>query len=684
MMEPRWSHNITLIAQAGRFERMGYLEQLDYVVIAGYFVVMLAMGIVLQRMASRNMQSYFLADKRLPWWMLGVSGMGYSLDVAGTMLIVSLLYILGPRGLYIEFRGGVSLALVCQMIWTGKWHRRSGCMTLAEWMTFRFGHTRSADFARLSTAISFVVFTASMITFLAVGTGLFFSQFIPLSPWQCSAIIFGITTIYTAAAGLYGVVIGDLLQCGLIIASIVVLTALAIAKIDDGAAFAELANTTTRMQNWTLSFPNLYEPNMPEGYGQYEYMLTYTMFFLLLNKLVINGFGTGHEPQFFAARDERDCGKLACLWAVLMTLRWPMMMACAVLGIFLVSQEFPDQEVLPRAAELIHEHVTTTPSDWREIISRLQHNPGSFSPELTSGLQELLGAGWADKLSLLTFHGTLDAERILPSVLLAAVPGGFRGLILVALMAALMSTFDMTMNKSAAMFTNDIYRRFLRPTATTRELLVATYTFCLLLVVASFALAFNVPNINRIWGWIAMGLWSGIGMPILLRLYWWRFNATGFVFSMVGGLLAALAVLLLDTTWHVSLTEVQQFLVLTPISLAFAVLGTYSAPPTDAAVLENFYLRTRPFGLWRPLQHLLNSESRNRMNEEHRCDLLALPFGVAWMVSMYLLPMQLLIHQWRSAAVTAVVFALSVLGLYRYWYKNLSPPSAVAGLPADI
>lgn len=655
---------------------MGYLDKLDYTVVGFYFAAMLVLGIVLQRMASRNLQSYFLADRRLPWWMLGVSGMGYSFDVTGTMLIVSLLYIFGPRGLYMEFRGGVSLALICQMIWTGKWHRRSGCMTLAEWMTFRFGETQSADFARLATAVSFIVFTASMFTYLAVGTGLFFALFIPLTPLQCSAIILGITTIYTAAAGLYGVVIGDLLQCGLIIVSVLVLTVIAAAQVDDASGFADMASTVTGMDTWTLSFPNVYEPHMPPGYTQYQNLLAYTMFFLVLNKLVINGFGTGHEPQFFAARNERDCGKLACLWAVLMTLRWPMMLACAVLGIILVKQELPDQSVLPRATTAIREHVETSPAEWREVIARLQHHPDGFSPALIDELHSLLGEKWSEKLSLLSFHGTIDAERILPVVLLNSIPRGLRGLVLVALIAALMSTFDMTMNKSAAMFTNDIYHRFCRRNASTRELLVATYAYCIVLVVVSFALAYRVPNINLIWGWIAMGLWSGIGMPILLRLYWWRFNASGFVASMVGGLLASLVVLLGETVWHFPLTEVQQFTLLTPISFFFAVAGTFLGEPTQPAVLENFYRRTRPFGLWKPLESVLSADALKQMKREHSRDLLALPFGFAWMVSMYLFPMQLLIRQWQSAAVTAAVFAVSSTGLFFFWYKALPDGSA--------
>jgi solute:Na+ symporter, SSS family len=122
---------------------MRYLSQFDYLIICAYFIALAIVAVWSHRMASRNLESYFLADKRLPWWMLGVSGMGYSLDISGTMLIVSLIYVLGMRGLYIEFRGGVSLALVCQMLWTGKWHRRSGCITVAEWMSFRFGNCRA-------------------------------------------------------------------------------------------------------------------------------------------------------------------------------------------------------------------------------------------------------------------------------------------------------------------------------------------------------------------------------------------------------------------------------------------------------------------------------------------------------------------------------------------------------------
>ena len=664
---------------------MHQLSSIDYGVIATYFVILIGIGLGLRKIASQNMDSYFLAGNKLPWWMLGVSGMGYSLDIAGTMLIISLLYILGPRGLFIEFRGGVSLALLCQMIWTGKWHRRSGCMTVAEWMTFRFGETKGANFARIATAVCFIVFAASMLVYMARGVGLFLSLFLPFSPFTCSLVLLGIATIYTAMSGLYGVVVSDLFQCGLILLGVVFVVVLAVNQVHSLPELQSFAETITGQSYWTMSYPNVHA-EMPAGYEQYENLLLYTMFFLVLNKLIIGGFGTGHEPQFFAAKNERECGKLACLWAVLMTFRWPMMIAYAILGLYLVNDFFPDQEVVQSSAMLIKEEVSPSESQWPEIIASLKNNPEEFSAGLISGLETTLGSDWQQKVDLIGYQGTVNAERILPSVLLYRVGAGFRGLILVTLISASMSTFDMTMNKAAAMFTNDIYRRYLRPEATHKQLMRVTYMFFAVMLVVAFVMAYQIPNINTIWGWITMGLWSGIGMPLLLRFYWWRFNGVGFGCGMLGGLAAALGVLLWNTFLPAEnqLSEVAQFLILTPISLCFAVAGTYLAPATEEEVLSNFFRKTRPFGFWKPLKATLATDERAEMQVEHRNDLFALPIGFVWMVTMYLIPMQLLIGDYLSLSIAVVLFLASCVGLYKFWYSQLPPASAVVKDPFEV
>ncbi|MDH4198117.1 MAG: sodium:solute symporter, partial [Candidatus Aminicenantes bacterium] len=59
------------------------------------------------------------------------------------------------------------------------------------------------------------------------------------------------------------------------------------------------------------------------------------------------------------------------------------------------------------------------------------------------------------------------------------------------------------------------------------------------------------------------------------------------------------------------------------------------------------------------------------MTREHRNDLVSLPFALAWQISMLMLPMQLIIRQYRDATVTGGVLAVALAGLYIFWYKRL-------------
>lgn len=111
----------------------------------------MSFGVFMNKKASGSLEDYFLGGRRLPWWMLGFSGMAGWVNITGTMVIIAFLYMLGPRGLYIEIRGGLGLILVFMLLWTGKWHRRSQCLTSGEWMIFRFGEGAGAKLSRLAT-----------------------------------------------------------------------------------------------------------------------------------------------------------------------------------------------------------------------------------------------------------------------------------------------------------------------------------------------------------------------------------------------------------------------------------------------------------------------------------------------------------------------------------------------------
>jgi solute:Na+ symporter, SSS family len=661
-----------------------YLNTLDYSVIITYCVILLAMGIYLQRKASRSLEDYFLGGRNLPWWALGISGMTNFLDMAGTMVIVSFLFMLGPRGLYVEFRGGAVLVLVFWLLWTGKWHYRSKCMTGAEWMIYRFGTGAGAQFARLITAIASITLSIGMLAYLVKGAGLFLPMFIPLSPMWCAGLMVALTTVYTVMSGFYGVVYNDLFQGGVILISVVVISVMAALKvIGYEGDFGALAASVTSNPDWMSSWPHR-QTAMPHGYEEFQWLRFAAFFYLLRN--VIWGMATGDDQRYFGARSERECGLLTYFWTCLMMFRWPMMIAFAVLGIFLVHQVYPDAQMLTTSANLIKQHVPGVAEEqWENKLAEIAQRPEAY-PELGGELTKVFGKEWPGRIQLVSYRGTINPERILPAVILSNVPAGLRGLLIASLLAAAMSTLSPEVNRNTAYFTRDIYQAYVHKRASTRELIWASYGFSVLLVLAGFLMAARTKNINDIWDWIAMALGAGIIIPKLFRLYWWRFNGAGVFWGTLAGLVGALAYRYYFSVMHPELpgwAPWTKFGVFSGVAFVGAVLGTYTSPPADRKVLEHFYKTTRPFGFWGPLKGILRPEVREAMNREHRQDIMGVPFALLWQITLFLLPMQLIIGSWRSFWPTLAIFVGSWVGLMVVWYRHL-PSKEVGSYPSSI
>lgn len=651
---------------------MDFLNAFDYSVIGLYLLVLLGLGFWLKKRASNSLEDYLIGGRTIPWWVLGISGMASFLDVAGTMVIVSFLYMLGPRGLFIEFRGGAVLVLALMMLWTGKWHRRSGCLTGAEWMIFRFGDGLGGRFAQLAKAISAIVLTIGMLAYLVKGIGLFLSMFLPFPPAQCALMLVVVASIYTMISGFYGVIFTDLIQSAIIAIAVVAVTAMALMRIEDVPSFAAMAAQVTANPQWLEALPRWNTP-MPVGYEMYQALVMFSFFYLMRN--IFFGMGTGDDPKYFGAKSDADCAKLSFLWTCLIAVRWPMMMGFAVLGLFLVSTLFPDQSALEAAAAAIKAHDPGIAEEgWQAATSDIIHNAETYPQELISTLNAALGEEWKQKLLLVSYNGTVNPERIMPAVLLFNIPAGLRGLLLIALLAASMSTFDSTINVTAGMFVRDIYQKYLRPKAKMRELLFATWIFIAALVVVGFLCALKLKNINEIWDWIIMGLGGGMMVPLILRLYWWRFSGGAFAIGMTIGMGAAVAQKLLWPEDWVPLNPYEQFIFTASIGLIASVLGALLTPPTPDAVLEHFYRKTRPFGFWGPYKKRLEPEIRDAMNLEHRRDLAALPFALTFQVMIFLAPMLMVIQNWTAAAACAGIGVVALVGLYFTWLRHIHEP----------
>ena len=100
------------------------LHVVDYVIIAVFLVGIVGIGVWLSKKVDNNMESYFLGDNKIPFWALAASGISSNVDISGTAINAALLYSLGLKGFYIEFRGGVTLSLALFLV-LGKWTRRT-------------------------------------------------------------------------------------------------------------------------------------------------------------------------------------------------------------------------------------------------------------------------------------------------------------------------------------------------------------------------------------------------------------------------------------------------------------------------------------------------------------------------------------------------------------------------------
>ena len=571
------------------------LSGLDIGIIILYFVMVTIVGLVASRKASGSINDYFLGGRNIPWYILGISGMATFVDITGTMLQVSFFFFLGVKGYWVTFRGALALFLAFYMIFIAKWLNRSRVMTNAEWVKFRFGTDRQGHLAHFISAVFMLVFAVPLVSYFFVGTGKFLTMYLPYSPTACALVFFGIMTIYTVAAGFYGVVYTDLFQSVLIL-GIIIFVAVKSMSVGTPDFYATVAPS-----NWRSLIPS-WETVMPQGYENMRFLALLIVFWFISN--VFQGFASpldGHSSQrYYAAKNERESSLVAFQWIVLMSLRFLMMMGFGVLAI-----------------------------------------------------------GIAGRIA--------DPEMALPAVVNEYIPYGMKGVLIVALIAAEMSTLDSVVNASGAYFVNDIYRQWIKPKASPKHLMKVSYITTITIIVMGVVIGIVTPNINSIWSWIIMGLLTGIIPPGILKWFWWRFNGLGYAFGIGSGLLGALVsrIFFIDTPEYIT------FSIVIAVSTIGTVIGTFLGRPTGMEVLKNFYTVTRPFGFWEPIRKQCDPGLVREVKQENRRDLLLLGPACIWQMTLFWIMTALIVKKWISFSVSLAVVVVLSFVLYRYWYLNL-------------
>ncbi len=154
------------------------LHLLDVLIIVAYIAATLILGFWIAKRASKSLKSYFLGGNEMPWWILGISNASGMFDISGTMLLVYWLFVYGLKSIWIPWVWPV-FNQIFLMVYLSTWLRRSGVMTGAEWIRFRFGDGEGAKLAHMIVVVFAIVNVIGFLAYGFIGIGKFAAAFLP-------------------------------------------------------------------------------------------------------------------------------------------------------------------------------------------------------------------------------------------------------------------------------------------------------------------------------------------------------------------------------------------------------------------------------------------------------------------------------------------------------------------------
>ncbi|ABG38661.1 Na+/solute symporter [Paraglaciecola sp. T6c] len=592
------------------------LSWIDILVIIGYLVLVLMIGLYISRRASRDMDSYFLGGKTIPWWALGVSNASGMFDIAGTMWLVSMCFVYGLKSAWLPWIWPI-FNQIFLMIYLSIWLRRSNVMTGAQWMETRFGTGKGAEMSQMVVVIFALVSAIGFIAYAFKGIGKFAAIFFPweLSPDIYALIIFSITTIYVVKGGMYSVVFTEILQFVIMTIAAVSVGIIAMYMVSPEQLAAATPHGWDQLffdwrldLNWQGLIDSVNVKVEEDGLELFGLMIMMMLFKGVLSSMA--GPVPNYDMQrILATKSPKDAAKMSGLVSLVMF--FPRYMMVAGLSILAIVYMGPD----------------------------IQAQGKQF-----------------------------DFEQILPFAINNFVPVGLTGLLIAGLLAAFMSTYAASVNAAPAYFVNDIYRRYLRPDADSRTYVRMSYIVSIVLVVLGMGLGLMLGSINAIMQWIFAALFGGYAAANLLKWHWWRFNAYGYFWGMLAGLIGALVL-------PIALPDVQPLMAF-PLLLVFglvgSIAGTLLTPPESDEVLCEFYRTVKPWGAWGPIRDkVIALDPGFAPNKEFSRDMFNVAIGIVWQIALVVMPIYLVIQQWWSMLAAFGVIVVTSWILKKNWLDKL-------------
>ncbi|MFH1728212.1 MAG: sodium:solute symporter family protein [Pseudomonadota bacterium] len=190
-----------------------------------------------------------------------------------------------------------------------------------------------------------------------------------------------------------------------------------------------------------------------------------------------------------------------------------------------------------------------------------------------------------------------EAEKGYVLLIFKLLPSGMLGIVLAAMIAALMSTIDTHINMGASYIVNDIYKRFINPEGDEKHYVLVSRIATVLMLLIAVVIAMNLDSVKSAWYWLSM-LLAGYGFVTVIRWFWWRLNAWSEIVCM---LTSFLGTILAKYVFNFS-TFGWRFIFVVVFSLSLTVIATFLTKPSSKEVLLNFCKLVRPFPtFWGPI-----------------------------------------------------------------------------------
>jgi Na+/proline symporter len=441
------------------------MRWLDWVIVAAYLVYVIWDGVRLTK-GSDKVEGYFLANRSLPWWAVGLSVMATQMSAITLVGTTGQAYSDGMR--FIQFYYGLPFAMIILCMTAVPFFYRAKVFTAYEYLEKRFdSKTRSLTsfFFLLSRGLSVGVIIAAPSVILSIVLG-----------WSEITTIFVMgmsTTIYTMFGGVQAVTWTDVKQMfliffGLGVCIFIILSGFpAEVSVSDGL---HLAGITGRLDMIDTSF------DLKEKYTLWSGLIGGLF-------LMLAYFGTDQsQVQRFLTAKSVDQGRTSLLMSAF--LKIPMQFLILLIGVFVfIFYQFQtppmifnsveagkaetaktvEYNALKGEYEAVHERRGQAALNY--ISAKNQHDEAALSAARENYAQANNEFNAARKKATEFIKSTNnnssfnDVNYVFPMFVIQNMPAGVLGLIIAAIFAAAMSSVSSELNALATATVIDFYRR---------------------------------------------------------------------------------------------------------------------------------------------------------------------------------------------------------------------------------